>query len=480
MMIDKDRTEMENEMAAQDSKGDPTIAPKAIISDFENHALVFHDMGANTELIIHKGEILDFDDNINDILNAITYKRTKKLPPKLPQIGSVIRYIGKDNKKHTHLRTAAFHDALYYQIDMENEIRIDKDGWNSQLHDNSKFIFRPTDFGASQVYPIDSSQNLYELLEHLPLTHNSRILLVGAIVAALFKFPHTIINIVSDYGAGKTTIMLYIQDVIDPVKSKNAVLAPTNEKDLKLGLSKGIVYLFDNKTELTSSQSDIFAQAATNAKFELRALYKSTKMLSVDISTTVIIGSIKDVMINPDILDRTIKIELEPLTERKGSDVLYIRDTIMGETLGATFDIISYIYRRERVEEDAKIRMSEYYWITVAAAEFCGISRDEVDAAFAENDKNVAIQGTEMSFAGRWILETIKPGNPWVGNATKMMGALSTHAIMINEKNPYTGAIGLGTKLKSIKKSVEKLGYIWTVMKETKIHTIIAPPKEKD
>lgn len=434
--------------------------PADAIETFEREVYAYFDADACMPMLIYKGVTMDFIDNASDILNAVMYDAFGEICGNAGSISAIIKVHAYTNQQHTYPRAAIIDDALHYRLDNTHEVVVDRAGWYIRRIDVRDIIYRACPDSEDHGIPehTDSDLTLFDLIDHLPLSRSGKILLMGTMVHSFLPYPHPVVNIVAEQGSGKSTLITYIRKVLDPIVGDGVDIVPTKMHDLQIAMSKHMLFVFDNVSTLSDDMSNLIAQASTNGNVILRALYTTAGILRLPLRNTVLIGGVVDVMRRPDILSRTIKLELPPLTEVGSSDVLFIRPTIVSETLEAIFDTVSHILNRPKVRECAPSRLSEYYWVTVATAELCGISREEVDRAFEENDVLVAEQAVESSYIGAWLCEKLRVGGSIEMTATELLKEMTNNPIP-NRPCTFKSATSLGMALGGIMKPLASLGF---------------------
>lgn len=448
------------------SQDDEKFNINDIVEGISNTCTLYHDEDMGIPFIIHKNKCKDFEDEINSIIAVYVYDNYRSGVRYKQDIKDILYARAEDRRIKTYIRTAHVSNKCYYKLNTREMIEITEDGWVKVPH-GKNVIFRPSDLATGQIDPIGGG-NLYKLLDNIQISKEEKILLIGALVSAMMEdVNHPILNITGAHGSGKSTISNYIKSIIDPNGSSGAG-GMSNEKDMILALSNNICYIFDNLSHLTQGQSDILARAATGGGMDMRTLYKTSKMQRVVFNLTVIINSITDTFTQSDILDRTIKIELQPLTKWAGSDIL--KDTPkIAQVVGAIFDNLVYVLknRDKYTGEPSPVRMSDYYYITLLVGEYNNFTKEEVDNAFTLNTNKTLEQSIASSTIGEWILENITPDKPFHGTTSELFDLINSPLY----KKPQS----LGSALSKIKPNLSKIGFLITDKNsKTKKYEIVA------
>lgn len=455
-----------------DAKAETDFSIVDIVEGINEKSILYYDIDLGSPFIIYNDQCEEFYDNINQIITSYTYNRYKSATKYKLDIKDILERQAKDRKIKTYIRTAFVDDCYYYKLHNDQIIKVASNGWKEVGLDKD-IIFRPSDFSGDQVKPIKSDKNLFELFDNLLITKEEKILLIGVIVAAnIDNINHPVLNITGDHGSGKSTISRYIKNIIDPNNGDQLSTIGT-EKDLILELSNNICVAFDNLSNLKQSQSDIIAKAATGGGIKIRTLYKTAKMQSVVFNTTVIINSINDTFKQSDILDRTVKIELNRLNKFDNVNV-FDNDEKIGKILYCVFDYLSQYLKNKEIglykDTKSPIRLSDYYNVTLTAAKCCGFSKVDVDKAFKHNKKKNVDQGLLKSVIGSWILENVDEDNSLCLTSSELFKLLNKESY----KNPYSNPTSLGMNLNKIRVNLFDSGYFLSDKDtNTKKYTII-------
>lgn len=442
---------------------------KSIVEGIYNDSIIYKDSESGRLFIIYNNKCLEFTDNINAVITSWVYEKFGTPTKWKHDIRDILTMRAENNIKKTYLRTAFIDNNIYYKLNENEMIIVNGDGWNIKEIDLDKVIFRPIDIQKENVKPV-GGKKLYNLLNILPINKNEKIMVMGMLVGSLIEnINHPILNITGDHGSGKSTISTFLKQLIDPVSGDGRSALGDNDRELSMALAQNTIYVVDNISNLTQRQSDIFAQAATGGAIDVRELYKTSKMIRVIFRPTVIINGINDTFRRADILDRTIRIQLERI--KGGWNSNSILEGNEPETFGAILDNLVYVMKNiNKLNGKSPIRLSDYYWVTVLVAEYNGITKEEVDIAFKINQIANINQVINESVLGSWIIENVM--DKWVGSSSDLLNELR-----FSGNCPYKTAIGVGKELKRIRIDLEQLGYkIGNKDTHTKRYSIIYSP----
>ncbi len=165
--------------------------------------------------------------------------------------------------------------------------------------------------------PVRSGQ-LTDLRRFLNLKSDDDWLLVAAWLAAALRpsGPYPLLHPKGEPGTAKTTFGRMLRRLFDPNKV-DLKSQPREERDLAVSSRHGWAVCYDNLSAVPLWLSDALCRVATGGGFGTRALYTDDEEVTFDFMRPVLITSIEDVIGQPDLLDRSLAIELEPIPDHK-------------------------------------------------------------------------------------------------------------------------------------------------------------------
>ena len=317
--------------------------------------------------------------------------------------------MSSNETKHLSLRVAWENNNLWYDLG-NKAICINKDGWS--LNNNPPILFRRFKHQKEQVEP----QTGRELKEFLNLTNlkneEDKILLQVYLVSCLIPgFPHPVLVLHGEQGAAKSTLFRFIKDLIDPSALKT--LSPIKDsKQLVQVVAHHWVALFDNLSGLSNDLSDCICRACTGEGFSKRKLYSDDDDFIYNIQHIIGINGIGNVVSKPDLLDRSILIELSRISEeqRKGEDEIKKHfDLLKPKLLGACFDaLVKTIKIKPQVKLKSTPRMADFSEWGFAIAEALNIGGDNFLKAYEANIEKQNKEALEASPIAIAVIELLK------------------------------------------------------------------------
>lgn len=126
------------------------------------------------------------------------------------------------------------------------------------------------------------------------------------------KFPILVLQ--SGEGTGKTALAKLLIQLIDPSRVGVRTFHK-NEKDLAIALQSAHVVAYDNLRYVSHEMADLLCIACTGGNISTRQLYTDSEQSLLRLHGAVILNGIPDVVDQPDLAQRTVKLHLEPIAE---------------------------------------------------------------------------------------------------------------------------------------------------------------------
>ncbi|MBA3767342.1 MAG: hypothetical protein H0W99_10205, partial [Acidobacteria bacterium] len=339
-----------------------------------------------------------------DYLMRLFYRQEKSAPnaqamqDALGVLNGKARYDGPTYEVHTRL---CEHEGAIY-LDLCDEqwrvVRITSEGWD--VLNDSPVKFRRTRGMLALPVPIRGG-SVHELKEFVNVKdEDDFILLLGWLIAALRggarNFP--ILDITGEQGSAKTTTSRVCRALIDP--NKAAVRsAPRDEQDLSIAANNGWIIALDNLSSLQQWKSDALCRLSTGGGFATRELYSNDDETIFDATRPILLNGIEDVATRPDLLDRTVILQLPEITEErrlKEKDFWERFETTRPQILGALLDCVACALKNlSSVKLERSPRMADFAQWATAAEPAMNVEPSSFINAYLQN----------RSAANEWALE---------------------------------------------------------------------------
>ncbi|MFK4896685.1 hypothetical protein ACI1TH_07155 [Lactococcus petauri] len=146
-------------------------------------------------------------------------------------------------------------------------------------------------------------------------------------------------------GVGKSLSSEFLRSIFDPAKQLKSTALAKKSADIIIQVSQSRVTVYDNLSSkaLTPEISDLLCCIATNSASARRSLYTNSDLTIFKLGASLILNGIDELATRADLLDRSIIINLEPVSNRERETVLRTNfEQERAEITGALLNIISY------------------------------------------------------------------------------------------------------------------------------------------
>ncbi|MFA6486140.1 MAG: bifunctional DNA primase/polymerase [Candidatus Magasanikbacteria bacterium] len=284
-----------------------------------------------------------------------------------------------------NVRIAHCEDNLWFDLG-EQAVKISATGW--EIVSNPPILFKRFRHQQKQVAP-ERGGNIEELLKFINLKkeNDQIVFLVYLLSCYICGFPHPVIVLSGLQGSSKSTVFRIMKSLVDPSAIKT--LPPIeNIREFTQIASHHWLCLFDNLSKMSNDLSDAFCRACTGEGFSKRVLYSDDDDFIYNIQIPLGVNGINVVANKPDLLDRSLLIELERIseTERKTESELSVQfNAIKPKILGACFDtLVKAINIKPQIRLAEKPRMADWAEWGCAIAEALNIGKQKFLDAYSE------------------------------------------------------------------------------------------------
>jgi len=165
---------------------------------------------------------------------------------------------------------------------------------------------------------------------------------IAAWLVAAFRpgFPFPILLITGEHGTAKTTTCNMLKMLIDPSAAQGRGL-PKTEDDLIVSARTNHVIMSDNLSGIGADMADAICRLSTGGGNAKRELYSDGEEYIIEAKRPFILNGINIPTNRQDLLDRSLLVELQPITEasRKREETLWSEfETARPALLGALLD----------------------------------------------------------------------------------------------------------------------------------------------
>jgi hypothetical protein len=265
---------------------------------------------------------------------------------------------------------------------------------------------------------------------------HARLLFLCFLVAALYPdVPTPILIVHGVQGSAKSTLLRLIKRLIDPheVELRGQ---PKELAEYTLTAWKNRCLAFDNLTFIPQWLSDAMCRTVTGDGLEKRKLYSDDTSVVFKFMRVLLLCGINVVAQNPDLLDRAIIVELEPIPQNQRrpesqfwKEFEHAAPKIFGgmlDTLARALEILPEV----RLEEYP--RMADFALIGAAVAIALGGTKEEFLTAYSQNTGLQSDVAMESSVVAQALLNLLDERPYWSGSASGLLGELRQRAAELN------------------------------------------------
>ena len=342
-----------------------------------------------------------------------------------------------DGKQYViHPRVARDNGVIWYDLcDSDwRAVRVDENGW--QIVNNPPILFRRYPHMYPQVEP-KGSCDIREIFKFINVENEEmQLLLMVWIVSCFIKgFPHTAPIIHGQQGSAKTTASEILKAIIDPSVMKTSRL-PHDTKEAVQMLAHSWLTIFDNVSpeKFSGSMSDLFCTVVTGGGVSKRELYSDDEDIIYNLQRVIGINGIVIVANKPDLLDRSILIDLARIPQdkrRTANQVWEDFESVLPALLGGIFDtLVQAIRIKPTLKFDSLPRMADFAEWGSAIAIALGSTQEEFMKYYLNNIKQQSDNVISDSLVATLVLglcDRMK-GEEWEGSASELLEEIGKDA----------------------------------------------------
>lgn len=372
---------------------------------------------------------------------------------------------GKLPKIPLATRVGMANNKFYYDFcnDGWDICEIDEMGWRVRKQDFP--LFRRNNGQNEQCFPED--ENCFEEIFNLVnISEKDQILFAVTLVSYFIpEIAHPILMFSGRPGVSKTTTHTIVKSLIDPTVVMGQSL-PKDGKDLLIQWKSQYVLFYDNISSLSSSISDILCRGVTGEGASNRKLYTDSDEVYTNLRRCFLINGISQPGTKPDLMQRTVLVELEPITKEQRKTEKEIFDNfnkLKPKIIGSIFNIITRAMSfKNTIKLENTPRLADFAIWGEAISRAIGFPENAfLDSLLERQDK----QETETAdfdplFTALTSLLSSDELGSIEGTSTFIFNKIKENVTYGDLKYLPHSPGGLGGKLKSMKDIYEKNGII--------------------
>ncbi len=363
-------------------------------------------------------------------------------------------------------RVAMHGDSIFYDLTNSKwqAIEVTKDGY--QVIDSPPILFKRYSHQLPQPIPV-SGVDLrdYTKFFNLKNPEDEVLLLVWIVTCFVPDIPHTVLYLHGIQGSAKSTMQRLLKSLIDH-SSAGLLTLVHNKAELAQMLSHHWFPAFDNVSDLSNEISDTLCRAVSGYSFSKRELYSDDGDIILPIKRCIAINGINMIFTRPDLLERSVLIELEPIPANKRrteKEVLEQFEREKTSFLGAVFYVLALAIKiKKAINLTDKPRMADFVEWGCAIAEAIGYKRDDFLNAYESNLELHNEEVVNSSLPAQMIVKLMAGKTEWLGTAENLYNKLNIvvdqEGIKTNKYNWISSPNALGRLLNRLKPALEHYG----------------------
>lgn len=369
----------------------------------------------------------------------------------------------RGDKVKIHTRIAETDEGIY--IDLCNDdwevVEIKKDGW--RVISKPPVYFKRSDI--MQPLPTPSKDgDVDDLKPFINFDNETDYKLIISWLLSTLKEnnPFPILTIQGEQGSAKSTTTKVLRALIDPSSLPLRAL-PKDEQTLAISANNTWVLAYDNLSGLTTQMSDSLCKMSTGGGLSVRELYTTGEEAVFNIMRPSILNGIDDIAQRPDLLDRSIVINLPSISEsdRKDERTFWKQfNEKHSSILGGLCDVVvGGLNELPQTTLEKYPRMADFaLWIT-ACEHHLGWYQGEFIDIYNKNRGKAIDQGIESDPFASAVIEIMKRTDEWVGNASQLLGEASKYTDARTERSSaWPTSRSVRNRLRRINPSLKKKG----------------------
>ena len=367
-------------------------------------------------------------------------------------------------------RVGKISNSFYYDLFDGKGSIVEISDQSCKILKDKTGIFSQNGTISEQVKPIFdvSSKELIRLIMHnfnFKSRKDAVLYLVYLITCFIPEIAHPILVLHGEKGAAKSTTMRFTRTLVDPSKVP-LISMPTKIDDLAGTLAKTHMICFDNLATLKTDVSDLLCMASTGGGYTKRKLYTDDEEVVYSFKRCICLNGIGVVATQPDLLDRSLLIELDriPLGVYQTEAMINARfESVRPQIVGGC---LAAIAKARVIYSDITVpglgRMADFMHWGYAIAEVLGIGGDNFCNIYANNQKKSILEAIESNPVASAIKILMSNQTEWIGSVRDLLnvlnqvalknGIVTTHSLW--PKAPKS----LSTRLKEVKSNLEAIG----------------------
>ena len=378
----------------------------------------------------------------------------------LTSLNGIAKYDG--DEQEVFLRCAPCSDG--YIIDLCNEqwqaVKVTTNGWQVLNQPEVRFIRS----GTATELPMPTKGNLNLLWLHVNVEENQRPLVLAWLLESWRPdTPYAILAITGEQGSAKSSTHKVLRQISDPNDIPLRV-SPKTVEDIYVAAANNHQASFENMSNLSNGMQDALCTLATGGGFATRKFYSNSDESVVEVKRPVIINGIDSVTTRPDLIDRTIALQLPKIEDtKKKLDAELEREFAKDAPaiFAGLLDLFSATLRElPAIHIEKPPRMMDFAYLGEA---MCKALNNQVsfNELYKDNRRGSLAHSLDSAPAALAVMEMMKDKytpNQWGGTLKELKGKLEDKCYHQEGEGWPKSPRGLGGILRRMAPALRELG----------------------
>jgi len=382
-------------------------------------------------------------------------------------------------------RVAEQNGAFWYDLTNKNwqAIEITPEGWS--VRDNLPIMFSRFRHQAAHIVPYPGG-DVNKILRHVNIKRQALLFLCWLVCCFVPYIPHPMPIFFGEKGAAKSTACGLLKMIIDPSALETLTLQ-NDARALAVNLQQHWFLPFDNVSHVNEETSDTLCRAITGGGIQQRKLFTNADDTIFTFKRFIALNGINNVATRPDLLDRSILIELERIPETDRRELAEIQAAFEADRpaiLGGILDTLSKAMTIfPSVKLDRLPRMADFARWGYAVSEALGGKGQEFLIQYRENRDAQNMEAINADPVAVLVVAFMADHVAWEDRVSALHTSLKEIApqsgINPNSKSFPSQPNQLSRRLRAIKSNLEAIGILCEIGAHGKRGTTVSLRRAK-
>lgn len=415
-------------------------------------------------------EILPLDGrDFSTWLNGLYYKETEKPigGEAIKQAVAVLSAIARfDSPEPVPLATRTAGRGGTFWYDLTNPtwqaVEVTPEGWT--VRDNPPIMFTRYRHQAAQSAP-QPGGDIRKILQYVNVKGMETLFLCWLVSSFVPDVPHPMPIFYGEKGAAKSTTCALLKALIDPSALETMTLQ-NDMRTLAVNLQQHWFLPFDNVSHINEETSDTLCRAITGGGIQQRKLFTNSEDVIFTFVRCLALNGINNVATRPDLLDRSLLIELERITEGDRRELAEVKASFEVDRAAILGGILDTLSRAMKLFPSVKLtklpRMADFARWGYAIGEALGGKGQEFLDQYAENRQTQNTEAINSDPVATLIVAFMDGKDVWEGLVSKLLNELrdiaGQYGISSYSKAFPSQPNQLSRRLRGMKSNLESVG----------------------